>query len=275
VIIEYMMALLDKPQRLLKYDMIGNRLDEVIDPTSRRASDKSWGAFPFKGAHGEKLSDDTRALFRSFIAKVGAEEGWTTAVNSKHRDPVKFDEPTLGIVGMWRLGGGAHPHFALALGETMLRVGQRYIAWCAYERAAQLAGIVWPDEQLQQQFAVHCRGRQAVIEEQLPAEERERLRPAFDADLDRGQRYQQAYQRYEEQRIAEGASLDDPHFYDAFHATHEAIASPVGSEDQFVVEEKWLNPFTGDRVPPMLLFAGLFALAAGCVLRKWPFRMDD
>ena len=52
-------------------------------------------------------------------------------MSSSHRKPVPFDEPALGIIGMWRQGGGANPHFALALGETMLRVGQRYIAWCA------------------------------------------------------------------------------------------------------------------------------------------------
>ena len=43
------------------------------------------------------------------------------AVASSHFVPVAFDEPTLGIIGMWRLCGGAHPYFALALGETMLR----------------------------------------------------------------------------------------------------------------------------------------------------------
>ena len=63
-----------------------------------------------------------------------------------HRMPTSFDEPCLGIVGMWRQGGGANPHFALALAETMLRVGQRYVAWTAYERASRLAERFWPDD---------------------------------------------------------------------------------------------------------------------------------
>jgi hypothetical protein len=282
VIIEYMMALLDDPQLLLKYDMIGNRLDREIDPARQLPNtDKSWGLSGYnrtaqwflageQSAQGNNLFGGNRAEFRRFIPKIGAEEGWKDVVKTEHQEPVPFDEPALGIVGMWRLGGGAHPHFALALGETMLRVGQRYIAWCAYERAARLAGSVWPDPELQQQFAAHCRGRQALIEKQLPTQERQRLRPAFEADLDRGQRYQQAYQRYEEQRIAEGASLDDPYFYDAFHVTHEAIASPVGSEDQFVVEDNRLIPHFN--AAPMLLFAGLFALTLGVVLWLWPIR---
>jgi hypothetical protein len=71
---------------------------------------------------------------RLHMTKVGAESGWENVAVPSHRSPVPFDEPVLGIIGMWRQGGGANPHFALALGETMLRVGQRYIAWVAYER---------------------------------------------------------------------------------------------------------------------------------------------
>jgi hypothetical protein len=285
VIIEYMMALLDDPRLLLRYDMIGNSLDKAIDPSRQRCYQPDmWGEvranqeakrylsgeMQFAPENEAELREQTTTHLRSAMTQVGAEEKWSFAVKTKHQEPVPFDEPTLGIIGMWRRGGGAHPHFALALGETMLRVGQRYIAWCAYERAARLAGIVWPDAELQQKFAAHCRERQRLIEEQLPQQERDRLRPAFEADLDRGQRYQQAYQRYEEQRIAAGASIDDPHFYDAFYATHEAIASPVGSEDQFVVEDNRLIPHFN--AAPMLLFAGLFALTFGLVLWLWPIK---
>jgi hypothetical protein len=276
VIIEYMMALLDDPQLLLKYDMIGNRLDEEIDPRQRLCYDKMWGLcgdnrFAREFLAGEPLSYGQRrdrADFRRHMTMVGAEAGWKEAVRSQHQEPVPFDEPTLGIIGMWRLGGGAHPHFALALGETMLRVGQRFIAWCAFERAARLADIVWPDAELQQKFVAHCRQRQRLIAEQLKAFKFIEMSLAFEADLKRGQSYQQAYQRYEEERIAAGASLDDPHFYDAFHATHEAIASPVGREDLFIVEDEPLIPYAHFSTPAMLLFAGLFALTAAWALRR-------
>src|SRR5262249_28912743 len=153
------------------------------------------------------------------------------AVPNSHQKPVPFDEPTLGIIGMWRLGGGANPHFALALGEIMLRVGQRYIAWCAFERAAGMADRIWLEVDIQQQFVTHCRRRQQLIEQQLPAEEVAKLRPRFDAELAYGQRYQQEYQQYEVERIGAAVSLDDVHFYDDFNATHPPSASPVGGAE--------------------------------------------
>ena len=134
---------------------------------------------------------------------MGAEEGWSQNVVTEHQEPVPFDEPALGIIGMWRYGGGANPHFALALGEIMLRVGQRYIAWCGYERAIQLAAGVNPDPDVVRRFVGHCRRRQASIEQSLPAAEASGLRPRFEAELAFGQRYQQAYQDYEARRIRE------------------------------------------------------------------------
>ena len=81
-----------------------------------------------------------------------------------------------------------------------------------------------------------------------------------------GRRYQEDYQAYEARRIAEGASLDDPHFYDAFDAEHGPIASPVGPEDKYVAEQDHFpHPLF---FPTVLLFAGLFAFFAGCLLRR-------
>jgi hypothetical protein len=198
---------------------------------------------------------------------VGAEEGWKKAVKTSHQEPVPFDEPTLGIVGMWRLGGGANPHFALALGEIMMRVGQRYIAWCAYERAATLMDHFWPDPGIQQSFVAHCRARQAIIEQELPETERTALQPRFQAELEHGRHYQEAYQHYEAERIAAGASVEDPHFDEAFFAQHGPIASPPGEADKFVARQ---HDFA---IPPpswasISFFAGLFAFAAA-VLWRW------
>src|SRR5262249_34495033 len=140
VLEEFLLAALDDPRVLLRYDMVGNRLDRAIDPPSAVCFDEAGGGRERKRRHpgGPSLARADEAMpsltdpsaktdtapFRGLIQKVGAEEGWKKAVKTAHQEPVPFDEPTLGIVGMWRMGAGANPHFALALGEIMLRVGQ-------------------------------------------------------------------------------------------------------------------------------------------------------
>src|SRR5262249_44311051 len=188
-----------------------------------------------RSAPGERLAAPSLwerfSPIRKHVTKVGAEHPWQ-AVPS-HRSPVAFDEPALGIVGIWRQETGADPHFALALGETMLRVRQRFIAWCAFERAALLADRFWPDEDVRRASCEHCRKRQGEIEKVLSdglggRETVAQLRPTFEAELAYGQAHQQAYQEYEEQKIAAGVPIDDPTFYDDFHAGREPIASSPG-----------------------------------------------
>lgn len=242
VIVEYLLAALAKPKILLRYDLVGNRLDAAIDPLPLRCYQYPW----LMAGGGQQAdifltdpSDDRlRKELREAITTVGAEENWRVTVPTSHTKPVPFDEPVLGIIGMWRLGGGANPHFALALGEIMLRVGQRYIAWCAYERAADMEERFWPDGDIRRKFVAHCRARQELIEKQLSDGERAELRPRFRAELAFGQRYQQVYQEYEARRISEGVPLEAPHFYDAFHAEHDPIASPVGQSDKFFAEPR-------------------------------------
>jgi hypothetical protein len=245
---EYLLAVSANPKLLLQYDMVGDSLTNDVDPSwrdsfsegQRQNYGRMGGTRAAEAAlKGEKHGQDRREWVRDdFITKVGAEEGWNEAVHFGPQKPVPFDEPTLGIIGMWRLGGGANPHFALALGEIMLRVGQRYIAWTAYERAAGLADRAWPDADIRRQFVEHCRRRQKVIEGQLSADEVKGLRPRFEAELAHGQRYQKEYQEYEAERIGAGKSLDDPQFYDDFNAAHPPIASPVGAEETYVAENE-------------------------------------
>lgn len=276
VLEEFVLAMLDKPELLLKYDMVGNRLDKEINPRSLRSlKAEGWGHGNAHWAQGflkeskinaEQYKIDAQGYmertehFRSEITKVGAEEGWKEAVNTSHTKPVPFDEPTLGIIGMWRYGGGANPHFALALGEIMLRVGQRYVAWTAYERAAQLGEPFGP------KFVEHCRKRQKVIEGQLSPAEVTELRPTFEKELAFGKGYQKDYQDYEARRIREGASIDDPKFYDAFHAEHKPIASPIGAEDHFVIDSR-TNVLARISIPAVLLSAGIAAFVTACLLR--------
>jgi hypothetical protein len=276
VIEEFLLAVIDMPEVLTQYDMIGDRLDRDIDPQQNRSlSDSfSWGrrgsrsTADYLADPNSRRWEEVKGFRTIYITEVGAEGGSYQAIKTSQHKPVPFDEPVLGIIGMWRLGGGANPHFALALGEIMLRVGQRFIAWCAYERASQMKDHVWPDPDIRQRFVDHCRGRQKVIEAQLPFGERAELRPRFEAELAFGNHYQQTYQKYEAHRIAQGASIDDPHFYDAFHAAHGPIASPLGEADKFVVKARVAGQNESlIALPSVLLFAGLFAFVGACLFR--------
>jgi hypothetical protein len=258
---EFLLAAMEKPDVLKTFDFLGNRLDltvrEILDREMNwtatgygRATDRVFNGNGRDRAPAFFSSDvqlDQPSLWpelqpiRVYITKVGAETGWEQVAVPSHRTRVAFDEPMLGIVDMWRQGGGANPHLALALGETMLRVGQRYIAWTAYERAAKMADRFWPDRALQQFLREHCILRQDEIETNFrrhsPPSEKETgdsLRSRFNEELAYGEAYQREYQRYEAEKIAAGAKITDEHFFDAFHVNREPIASPVGAEEWYV-----------------------------------------
>src|SRR5262249_28550413 len=154
----FVLAALNDESLLQQFDCLGNRLDLGIEEILNRegnwfhtgygrptdAAFSQWRVVDEVPAFfqlGDPLDDPGRwaevSPIRQHITKVGAEQGWENARVVSHRTPVPFDEPMLGIVEMWRQGD-ANPHFALAVGETMLRVGQRYIAWTAFERAARM-----------------------------------------------------------------------------------------------------------------------------------------
>ena len=254
VIGEFLLAAMERPDLLKTFDFLGNRLDHGTQEALQRDESrvrKIYGR-PFDFSFG---SGDARFMVPAFyqpdarpdepewwealrpirdrITQIGAEDGWKDVAVPSHRTPVPFDEPTLGIIGIWRQGSGANPHFALALGETMLRVGQRYIAWAAYERAAQLAARFSPDPAAQQFLRDHCRKRQGQIEETASF-----VPPSFDEELAHGEGYQRAYQEYEAEKIAAGVPIADAPFFDEFHAGREPIASPVGPEDTFAITSR-------------------------------------
>ena len=273
--VEFLLAAIDKPDLLRTFDLIGNRLDLSVDPRQKRVFDlenefqvlhsAQWVANEL-GTNGKDRSESS--LYRRWIANVGAERDWPSWLMPSNNGPVPFDEPVLGIVGMWRENGPT-PYFALCLGETMLRVGQRYLAWSAFERASRLAEQYWPDPGLQQFLRDHCRDRQAMIQSQLPADEVAELRPQFDAELEYGQRYQREYQQFEAEQIAAGRPIDDEHFYDAFYAGREPIASPVGPEDELrVVRDSPLDGLPGARAAYTLFGAGLAAFGM-VVWMRW------
>jgi tetratricopeptide (TPR) repeat protein len=275
VAIAFLLAAMDKPQLLVDYDMVGTGLDSSLHPSQdNNASSGFRKTGPFRrlypfdalrlGSSGLATITETEKIRRS-ITHLEPAQAWCYAVK-RLQSRVPFDEPALGIIGMWRLGGGPNPHFALALGDIMVQVGQNYIAWTAYERALRLADRFWPpDPKITEQFVAFCRSQQAAIEQLLPAGERDGLRPRFEAELAYGKRYQTAYQDYEGMQIRAGVPLDDPHFYDAFYAEHGEIASPVGDADQFTVNHNDLLR----ALPLMMLLAGAFAFFTACIQWLW------
>jgi hypothetical protein len=235
--VEFLLAAADDPSLFARFDLVGNALAEPVDPTRgrlHRPSDDGRGyavtldMYARAGDPSELLTT-AAAEVREQVPRVGG--------GRDGRGAVPFDEPVLGIVGMWREGGGANPHFALALGEIMIRVGQRFLAWEAFERASRLADRVHPSPAVRQGFRDHCRRRQEVIEESLPAADVPGLRPRFDAELAYGQAYQAEYRRYEADRVAAGVPLRDPRFYADFEGGRPPIATPPGAEEWYVATD--------------------------------------
>ena len=237
IVAEFMLAAATSRELLLKYDMVGNSLKWSFDPQHRRAMNP-WETAKVRSV-AAYLQDPKDALqaasLRGTITRVGAEDDWRRDVPGAHKDQVPFDEPCLGIIGMWRLGGGANPHFALALAETMARVNQRRLAWAAYHRAVREAKRFCPEEEIRTKFIEHCKARQTSLG--FAAGEKDELERNFDSELQFGLEYQRAYQQYEEDLIAAGKDLNDPHFYDRFHSQHGEIATPIGQADFLAVEE--------------------------------------
>lgn len=247
---EYLLAALDDPTLLTKFDCVGNswRFLQKDRDHEQLAIDRLRGGYlgheklaNVFDARGELLDTKMRDRIRSFIRAVGADSGYP---NSILKDPVPFDEPTLGIIGMWRQGGGANPYFAVALGEIMLRVGQRYIAWTSYERAHMLADRYgWkPDHAAA--LREHCRERQQSIILDRPRDNEAEIRSQFQAELAYGQKYQKEYHEYEAKQIAAGADIFDERFYDDFHKGREPIATPLGAAE-------WFDGTDPDQIPPL------------------------
>ena len=108
----------------------------------------------------------------------------------------------------------------------------------------------------------------------LTPDEIANLRPQFEAELAFGEGYQRAYQEYEEQRLAAGVPIADEHFFDAFHAGREPIASAVGPEEEFSwVPRGKISQYEQRRGWAWgILIAGINAIVAAALLRWWSGR---
>jgi hypothetical protein len=243
----------ENPLLVRQGDLIGNRINLQVSlprvnsnkhyefdgtPIQSRPFNRGWTVAIFYPMHGKdaddpKLTAEERIAVRSHVTQVGGEFHAKSEPGALRGKRAAFDVASLWLIGEWRQGSGPNPHYALCLGEIMLRVGQRYLAWNCYERASRMAEQFWPTPELQQFLPDHCKSRQTAIEQSLPANEVAGLRPKFESELAFGEQYQREYQDYEEGKIRAGANLNDEHFYDEFHATHEPIASKVGPEEWY------------------------------------------
>jgi len=247
VVADHLLAAIDDPSLLRRFDCVGNRLDE--DPGFERRRRRAYEAkgiyyrrYAAPGGPLAALLDgggdpETRfALREEHIAQIAPDREWVDATGGRYADAVPFDEPTLGIVGMWLFGGGANPHFALALGGLMERVGQRFVAWTAYARAAEMADRFWPNGELRRWLRDYCAERQRAIAESLRENPTE-LEARFRDELQYGRRYQAAFQAHESERLAAGAEPGAPGVVESFVAEHGEIASAPGKADVLSLQD--------------------------------------
>jgi hypothetical protein len=138
-------------------------------------------AGPLFRKNERELDESERAKARILIPQVGN---------------VPFDEPALGLLGMWWYGGGPNPHLALALAGIFERIGELPLAWVAYQRGLDLDEKFWPDPKVLDHFRQHCFHRQTEIEHVLRRSHREQYE-AYAEKLKAGLVYQQKHQAFD------------------------------------------------------------------------------
>jgi hypothetical protein len=276
IVMEGLLADMDHPELLGKYDLIGDPVGAGDGPGGPAWDDRSAGR---PQTLDPDHSAEDRLKMRSLISRVGIDKDWQGIVNSDYSVPMPFDEPTLAIIGMWTLGGGPNPHFALALARFMDEIGQSSIAWNGYERAVEMKDQFWPDPAVCAEMVDLCRSNQLNIARQENPDDpqgwQDKMRKVHQAELAWGMAYQKSYQEFEAARIAAGVRLDDPDFYTPFFKGRPSIASDPGLVDYDVVTH--LAPSDGfDFLPCMVLGAGLW-LMYGLVFpdKKAAYKLQD
>lgn len=261
VAVESLLAAMAAPARMQTLDLIGLPLEDGGMPRLRPQLQRSyvamiqtaggWDAVRAAGAAGD---EERRAAVRARIPSVVRIEA-----QDSRREEVPCDEPVLGLLGMWTLGGGANPHSALALAHLMEAMHQRRLAWDAYERAVELGDAFWPEPAIRQRIIGHCRSRQQALAGSL-GEQPEELRARHRAELAAGLAYREAYQQEEAALLAAGRDPDDPALMRDFAAGRPPIATPAGDADSYLVAEP---ARLIDRLP---LWLGVLCLAASIAL---------
>lgn len=246
VALRYLLHAIDHPAVMTQVDIVGLRWDELgrhslptnrLDRSGLKALVES-GEFQ-RLAFGPRSADDDKlvARFREAIPRVESRhQAFIEHCLPPNSGPITFDQPALALVGIWTLGSGANPHFALAFAHLMEGLDQPDIAWNAYERAGEMASRFWPEPAIQKALSDHCREQQTILERRLKTD-RAVLRKRHRAELAFGRAEQQAYQGYETEHIAAGRDPDAADFYENFIRSHSPIASDPGNADTVLHEQ--------------------------------------
>lgn len=245
---EFLLAAAQDPGLLRRFDLIGDAIDEIPSPweasrssawrhtrlsADRRSPDLRFTAEFTQARADAEASRNDRATIRNRIPLVGGDLRWVAAVAGSRRCMVAFDQPVLGLIGMWTLGSGANPHFALCLAVVMERVGQGSLAWEAYERTADLAAKYSPDPQTREWLVARCRSRQDAIAESRGGESWQRaMRAGMAKELAWALALRTEYHAWEEARLAQGGSVVDAAAEAAWWAAHPSLGSPTGTADE-------------------------------------------
>lgn len=283
---ELLLSAMKDPRLLLRYDLVGNRLGEPVAVTgplalpARRYAGRSATAVAGYLKHARISSEEPvhgrlLQMLREPIARLGVEGTWTTDVSTSLQEQPQFDEPVLGIIGMWRLGGGANPHFALALAGIMERVDRPALAWACYARAAELADRFWPDETIQIGLRVHCENRQRYLAGRL-GKSHDLLYHEFSERLAEGKRRTQAYEEEEPKRIAAGTFQEDLPFKMEL-ASQASMQRGATAADTISIPLEQLSPLTPARLihllPAAMFGAGTMVFLASFVRDRRPARV--
>ncbi len=263
---KHLLRAIEDPDWLLRYTALGADLEDEPPASIRPDYRVLWGIPEL--VTGENTDLEARwATRQDRVPRLVPAPAWAEATGAD-AEGAPFDEPVLGVLGMWMLGGGANPHSAAALGDVMERMEQRRIAFAAYARALDLKDRFWPEARVRAAWAQRIEGRMQRIAESL-GEPIEALLAEHRAGLAEGEAYQQKQAAFEAKVRAEGGDLLAEGALSPFVAQAGSIASPPGAADTIYVRQG------SGRMPPLrlamwvLLAAALGAwLAVGAVNRR-------
>lgn len=231
---KHLLRAIDEPEWLLRYTALGADLEDEPPSSIRPDFRNLWGVEPL--VTGENTDLEARwATRQDRVPRLVPAPDWAEATGAD-AEGAPFDEPALGVLGMWMLGGGANPHSAAALGDVMERMEQRRIAFAAYARALDLKDRFWPDAAIRDAWADRIAGRMKRIAADL-GEPEEALRAEYRAALDAGEAYQQKQAAFEAKVRAEGGDLLAEGALAPFVEAEGPIASPPGAADTIYVRQ--------------------------------------
>jgi hypothetical protein len=128
-----------------------------------RFTEADWDRF----IESDPEATDLRLRLRSAMPRVGIHPEWLAAVDPTWTHRARFDEPLLGMVGLWVLGGGEHPHLALVIAGICEQVGQPELAIAAYGAVDRLADRYSPDPATRTWIRAHAAARRMAMAETL------------------------------------------------------------------------------------------------------------